>query len=157
MRYLLIFGGLILVALAFWVGPVVRDLVKAGFLERPEKRVYVADHEGNLKAIYTALSLYHDSEGQYPAANGWMDAIQPRLKTNDLTKEDAERKLVRPGVPAGGFGYAISPEAAGKYKDDVKGETILVAESENPARNASEKPAKGALAVTVAGKIVTVP
>ncbi|RYG37549.1 hypothetical protein EON81_06370 [bacterium] len=160
-RISIIAGAIVLVggAALFFSEPgkAVRDIVGAGFLEKTEKRVYVADHKGNLNAIYTALSLYHDSEGQYPAANGWMDAIQPRLKTNDLSREDAEKKLVRPGVGADGFGYSLSPNAAGKYKDDVKGDRILVSESDNTSRNASEKPVRGSLAVTVDGKIVTVP
>ncbi|CAN5408739.1 hypothetical protein BH11ARM2_BH11ARM2_33230 [soil metagenome] len=148
--------GVLLLGLIIWVGPVVRDLVGAGFLERVDKKDYIADREGNLKAIYTALNLYHDSEGAYPPARIWMDAIEPRLKSNNLSEESAGRKLVRPGVPKGGFGYAISPLAAGRYKDDVKGERILVSESEDTSRNASGKPKSGSLAVTSEGKIVTV-
>lgn len=152
-------GSIIFLIAAFFSPPgrALRDIFGAGFLERPDKKAYVADREGNLKAIYTALNLYHDSEGAYPPAATWMDAIQPRLRSNSLTGESAGQKLVRPGVTGGGFGYALSPDAAGRYKDDVKGERILVSESENTARNASGKPVSGSLAVTVDGKIVTVP
>jgi len=144
------------VGLGAFYGPVVVAFARNGFFDRaPEKKEYDATSTERLKAIHTALMLYHDSEGQFPAANGWMDAIENRLATNDLKKGEAEKKLHRPDLPDGQYGYSINAEAAGKYKDDLKPGAALVFESKATTRNASGNPktdASGA-SIGIDGKV----
>ena len=126
----------------------------------PPKRTYDASNEANLKALHTALLLYHDSEGQFPAANGWMDAIEPRITTSDLAPGESAKKLVRPDLAgkAGQFGYALNANAAAKYKDDVGGpDAVLVYESKQTTRNASGDPAtdRDGMAITIEGKLLS--
>ncbi|MGV3615908.1 MAG: hypothetical protein ACO1SV_11285 [Fimbriimonas sp.] len=144
-------------------GKAVQDLWRNGAIQAlffPEpKRTYDATNESNLEALHTALLLYHDSEGQFPAGNGWMDAIQPRIATSDLAKGEAEKKLVRPDLAgqADKFGYALNAKAAGKYKDDVgDGKTVLIYESKATGRNASGDPVtdRDGMAVTIDGTIL---
>lgn len=122
------------------------------------KKAYTGDNEAHLKALYTALMLYHDSEDKFPEANGWMDAIEPRLWTNDLGRNEGKKKLIRPdlaGKPES-YGYAINRAAAGKYKDDVgPADTILIFESKSTARNASGDPSvdREGMAITTSGQI----
>lgn len=144
-------------------GKAIQDLWRNGaiqaFVFPPAKTKYRAGHEANLKAMHTALMLYHDSEGQFPAANGWMDAIQPRIATSDLAQGEAQKKLVRPDLAdkANEFGYALNAKAAGKYKDDVgDGKTILLYESKQTGRNASGDPSadRSGMGVAIDGTIV---
>lgn len=155
--------GIVLLGLLAFYGPTVAAFARQGFFDRlPDKAEYAATRESNLRAIHTALSLYHDSEERYPEANGWMDAIEGRLKTNDLKEGESEKKLRRPGVQEG-FGYALNSEAAGKYKGDLGGDpetTVLAFESENLSRNASGAPdpqKPGFLGITVSGELVRTP
>ncbi len=139
---------------------------QSGFLDDVEQRTYEGDAEANLKAIHTALMLVHDSDGQFPAADGWMDAIANRLKTSDLSEEEAAKKLVNPDRAKrdGEYGFALNAAAAGKFVDDLAGpETILVFESASLERNASGDPGKdapkpgrngGNLGITVGGEVV---
>src|SRR5579862_8991872 len=66
-----------------------RHNIIQGLISSPEDRKYEATREGNLKAIYTALMLYHDSEGQFPVSSGWMDAIKGRIQAADMKPEEA--------------------------------------------------------------------
>jgi hypothetical protein len=137
--------AVVLIGLGAFYGPVIASFAKQGFFDRaPEKRKYEASRIEHLKAIHTALLLYHDSEGQFPLANGWMDAIENRLATNDLKKGEAEKKLHRPDLTENQYGYAINQAIAGKYKDDVPASTPLVFESKSTERNASGIPPKDA-------------
>lgn len=88
--------------------------------------------------------LYHTSEERFPEATGWMDAIEPLLNTADLKQGEAVKKLHRPDLGAGDYGYALNSACGGKYKDDVEGKdrAILVFESKDPKRNASGDPSK---------------
>jgi hypothetical protein len=144
-------------------GHALQDLWKNGAIQAlifpPENEKYTAGHEENLKAMHTALMLYHESEGQFPAANGWMDAIEPRIATSDLAPGEAEKKLIRPDLAGkpNEFGYALNAKAAGKYKDDVgDSKTILLYESKQPARNASGDPTadRSGMAVAIDGSII---
>jgi hypothetical protein len=123
---------------------------------------YEASREGNLKAIYTGLMLYHDSEGQFPVATGWMDAIQGRIRATNMSPEEAQKKLVRPDLaPAqpGVFGYAMNDAVSGKYKGDIKNpKTVLIFESDQTGRNAHGNPAnaKGRYAVAVDGTVTKI-
>lgn len=145
-------------------GPDLITLYRVGAFEREKKHDYQGDVEANLKALHTALMLYHDSEGQFPVGSGWMDAIANRLNTADLKEGEAAKKLRDPRTPEGQFGFALSAAASGKYKDDVpgKGDAILVFTCEDGAKNLALDPAdvaakprnRAMLAVTVDGKII---
>jgi hypothetical protein len=155
----------VLAALVAFTGPGkdVQNLWRNGAIQAllfpPAKRTYTATNESNLKALHTALMLYHESEGQFPAANGWMDAIGPRIATSDMAAGESEKKLVRPDLAgkANEFGYGLNAKAAGKYKDDVgDGKTLLIYESKQTARNAAGDPAtdRDGMAITIDGTIV---
>lgn len=137
--------GLAALGYAAWrFGPAAIDLYRAGFFSGQQKHAYQGDTLDNLRALHTALMLYHDSEGQFPIAEGWMDAVEPRLRTADLEPDEAAKKLVRPGVQDG-QGYAMNDAASGKYKDDVEPKVPLVFESRATGRNAHGDPAKDRL------------
>ena len=156
--------GLALVVLyATPFGKGVRDIVGSGALQDAVKPHHDFTYEdknsdANLASFSTALRLYQASEGVYPDAGRWMDEILPRLILNNLPKKEAEKKFVRPGVAAGGYGYAIDDAAAGKYVGDLPKGTILVFESASTERNAHGDPRKdgkaGGRGVTIEGKIV---
>jgi len=154
--------GLIVGFFLYRIGQDVWSLQRAGFFEQIEKQEYQASRLDNLKALHTALTLYHDSEGQYPSAAGWMDAIEPSLNTADLKDGESKKKMIRPDLAAqpGAYGYGISSAAAGKFKDDVpeKGSAILVFESKATTRNATGEAKTEGLpkgkAVTIDGAIV---
>ncbi|MCC7229287.1 MAG: hypothetical protein IT203_02770, partial [Fimbriimonadaceae bacterium] len=135
-----IFAALLIGAAAFY-GPFIVALWKRGFFDpAPNKHAYSATSEQNLKAIYQGMKLYQESEGQYPFAEGWMDAIENRISTNDLKKGEAQKKLIRPDLLTrpGEFGYAMNDLASGKYSGDVPkpSETPLIYESKQSGRNA---------------------
>lgn len=145
-------------------GKALRDIWKTGavqgMISDEEKLQYNPTSEGNLVAIRTALMLHHDSEGAFPAADKWMDSIENRLLTSNMTKEEAGKKLIRPDLESkpSSFGYSLNDKVAGKYKDDVPPKTVLVYESKATARNAhGDAEAKGqrvGLAITVDGTIL---
>ncbi|MFN3963516.1 MAG: hypothetical protein ACK4NQ_11115, partial [Fimbriimonadaceae bacterium] len=100
-RLWLYIGLPLLAAFLIWGLPIVQtanDFRKAGFFEKTSKTEWDADVRGNLEALYTALRFYMDSEGQLPAAEGWIDAIEPRLRTADLKEGEAEKKIHDPSV-----------------------------------------------------------
>lgn len=157
-----VLGALFLGAGAFY-GPAILDFYKVygpDILSKPERHKYAATSEQNLKAIYQGMMLYHESEGQFPLAEGWMDAIANRLKSNDLEKGEAEKKLIRPDLAgtSGAFGYAMNESTSGKYKDDVAdpGTTPLIYESKQTARNAKgdARDDRDGLAISVSGAIL---
>jgi hypothetical protein len=153
----------ILVGLGVFLGPTLSDIVKVygwDFWRKPDKHAYSATSEQNLKAIYQAMSLYHESEGQFPDASGWMDAMQNRLESNDLKKGEAKKKLIRPDLigQADQYGYSMNDAASAKYKDDIKdpSTTPLIYESKETTKNAHGDPTKNrdGLAISVDGKIL---
>ena len=144
----------------------VRNLWKNGSIEDvikpPEKVEYSANNEANLKALQTALVLYHDSEGQFPKAEGWMDAIKNRLTSNDLKEGEGEKKLHDPSAGSGPdvYGYAMNDGAASKYIKDLKDPAApILFESKSTVKNAHGDPAKdgkpGGKGITADGKIIT--
>lgn len=148
---------------AFRFGPDLLAAYRAGFFERKELQKYEGDSMSNLRAQYTAMMLYSESEGQFPYANGWMDAIGPYLKTADLKQGEAEKKLVHPRYrgETDKFGYAMADDCQAKYPKDIKSpdKTLLIFESKDTARNAHGKasdllPYGKAPAVTVSGAIM---
>jgi hypothetical protein len=144
---LLLLAGLVFAGWRF--GPTLWDLWRGGHLQglfgEKELREYRGNSMQNLRALHLALSLYHESEGQFPHASGWMDAIQPYMLSADMKKEESMKKLVNPLiVPArkGVYGYAMNDAASAKYKDDVPdpSQTPLVFDSAKTEWNAHGDP-----------------
>jgi hypothetical protein len=137
-------------------------LWRAGFFEsKPPPHAYAGDSKDNLRMMRTALLGYEESEGLFPEAGGWMDAIQNRLKTDDLKKGEGAKKLIRPDLldQSGKFGYAINDKVGGQYHGDIKDpKTPLIFESTPTDRNAHGDPATigkaGGLVITVDGTIL---
>lgn len=168
------FGLLVLFGLGYagWrFGPDLLTFYRAGFfddLSPTEMRKYQGTTRDNLKAIRTALLLYHDSEGVFPAGAIWMDEVKKRIQTKDMADAEALKKLVNPLVRPSApnvFGYALNSVIGGNYRDDLplKGKTILVFDSAStkwnahgdPARDLAKPPrAGGTLAITLDGEIV---
>lgn len=138
-----------------------RDLFSSGIVQnmasKPPERKATGDTESRLKALRTALDLYHDSEEKYPEAVGWTEAARLRLKADDLAKGQDKAQLTRPGASA--FGYALNASAAGKYRDDVGPKsTILIFETPKEEQDTSGDPTKdglkGGRGITIDGQIV---
>jgi hypothetical protein len=147
-------GCLLLVVVAFLAifltpaGKAFRDVLGTGVLQAnlsaKEMETYHASETGNLKAIYNALKLYQDSEGQFPDSKTWMDAIKNRMLADNMTGEEAAKKLVSPSLRAnpGQYGYAMNDAASGKYIGDLDPKMPLIFDSSDVSRNAHGSPAK---------------
>ncbi|MBI1334565.1 MAG: hypothetical protein JST12_16440 [Armatimonadetes bacterium] len=160
--------GCLLVVIALgitWFSPAgkaIRDLVPIFFKKDISgTEAFKGDLEDRLKAMYTAAELYQTSEDAYPEADKWMDELLTRLKTQNLKKGEAEKKIMRPDLQDkdGEYGFAINTAAAGKYKGDIKDpKTILIFESKDTKKNASGDPKTDGLAggkgITIGGEIV---
>lgn len=159
---LLVYGGV-------RFGPDLLAFYRAGLLDFSpvEMREYQGTSRDNLKAIRTALMLYHDSEGVFPG-KAWMDEVRKRIQTKDMPQSEALKKLVnpllRPTAP-NAFGYSLNSEVCGKYVDDLpeKDKTILVFDSQSTKWDAVGTPSKdkaspprpgGNLAILVNGEII---
>jgi hypothetical protein len=155
--------GFVFLAAALFYGPAISDFLKVYGIEsltKPERHKYNATSEENLKALYQGMILFHDSEGQFPPADKWMDSIESRLRTNDLIKAEEKKKLIRPdlvGQP-NKFGYAMNDLAGTKYKEDVKdpATTPLIYESKQTGRNAHGDPTTDldGIAIAIDGNII---
>jgi hypothetical protein len=159
-----VLGGLaaviLVVVVVFW------DLIKVmgspqarGFIEEPEQVAYQGDSHENLKAIRTALLLYHDNEDRFPMATGWMDAIKGQLRTGDLKDGEELKKLKNPKAGALGpteSGYAMNSAFVGKFKDEGgKDSNVLVFESADKKWDAVGMPSgAGREGITLGGEIV---
>ncbi len=157
LRYVLIGVGVVLVGGLIYFAPIIKAVLKLGLPSGPEMRQYDGTSADNLKALRTALMLYHDNEDHFPEAAGWMDAIATQVRTNDLAPAEAAKKFHRPGLPPDQFGYALNDKAGGKYKGDLKDpKTPLLFESKDGQRNAHGDPSssKGAQAITIDGILV---
>lgn len=144
------------------------DLVRfAGKSKEPKKHDYSGTSMENLRALHQAVSLYYESEGIYPDANGWMDAAKGYVKTADLKKGEEMKKFVNPRIPEGEgvFGYAFNAALSMGYREDVAdpASTALIFESKDTKWNANGDPATlqpdpeldgGNNAVTVEGNAV---
>lgn len=174
-----VFKGIGLLAVAGLVfagwqyGPALYDFWKAGLFENAlnprQLREYQGTSRQNLMALQKALMMYHDSEGQFPNANAWMDALKPYIRPDDMKEEEAFKKFVNPLVvpqKEGVFGYAMNDGASEKYKDDVPfpEKTPLVFDSSDTKWNAHGTPEKllpkparpgGNLGISISGSIVT--
>lgn len=172
-RLAYVLGTLVALVLGFLYltspGGAVRDIWRSGIvqevLSEPEKRAYHATTEGNLRAIYTALKLYNESEGAYPDSRHWMDAIHNRLEVNDMTAAEAQKKLVSPAFAKspGQYGYAMNDAASMKYAGDLDPKMPLVFDSSDASRNAHGDPGSLApnppragenMAITVDGSLI---
>lgn len=136
----------------FRFGPDFMVAARNGLLSKQEKQDYVADQKGNLKAMYNALLLYQESEGQLPHASGWMEAIESRLNTADLKDGQATKKLHRPGRSGNDFGYAMNNAFSAKYLADVKDQKApLIYESKQTQRNANGDGSKDRDGMAISG------
>lgn len=157
-------GAVLAVLAAAWlvqVGKAALDAKKAGLLDDVQTDKYQVGRENNLKAIQAALLSSAESEGKLPDAKGWMDQALIRLKTGDISEQEAKDKLKVPGLAASDYGYAINDKLAGKPLDaQAAAETVLVFESKDKSWNAHGDPEKDAVTggkgVTVSGKVVPV-
>jgi hypothetical protein len=157
----LVVGTLVFGFLVWFYGPLAWALYKAGFLERKAPpHAYDGTSIDNLKFMRTALLGYEESEGLFPEASGWVEAIQNRLNTDDLKKGEAAKKLVYPEFigQAGKFGYAFNDALSRKYHGDIKdGKTPMIFESTTTDRNAHGDPKlrkPGGLAISVDGTVL---
>jgi hypothetical protein len=154
----------LLTIIATLFGRTLVTLVREGFVTdlifKPEKRAWEPSREANLRAIYNGMKLHHDSEGSFPAADSWVDAVAIRIRTGDMTQEEAEKKLVRPDLAAPNqYGYAINQAVTGKYMEDLPAGTVLLFESKSTQKNASGDPKTdsipGAMFISIEGNIIT--
>lgn len=164
-KALAIGGGLLAVILGVLVatpfGKALRDIAGTGVvgnaLENTDRKAE-ADSVSRLRAIRTALDLYHRSEDRYPDAKNWTEEALKRLAADDLAKGEDARRLIRPGAKA--YGYALNAAVAGKYRGDLKPDTILVYATGREEPNAVGDPPEdgfpGGQAITVAGEIVPI-
>ena len=169
-RLLLGCGAVLAVALiagGIFFGPTIADLYRAGFnpLHESKKKKWTPDTEANLKALYTALKLHHESEGQYPKSGQWMEAAVKRVASATLPRHEAVKKFVDPaaGGAPGVYGFAMNDAVSEKYDQDVadRAKTPLLFQSTETAWNAHGDPAKigraGGLAISVDGQIIELP
>lgn len=156
---------LIVLGAGWFYGPLVLALYHKGFfdamLRGDDTKRYEGTSTDNLKAMRTALLGYEASEGQFPIAGGWMDAIENRLDSDVLKKGEAKKKLIYPAYlgQAGKYGYAFNSNLSGKYRGDIKDpKTPLVFESTSTGRNAAGDPAKlrkpGGLMIALDGAVL---
>lgn len=158
----------IIIALWIWLGPLLKTAQKIGAFDPQVTRKYQGSSVDNLKAVHTALMLYQESEGQLPNADSWMDAAWPRLKTADLSEDEAKKKLKSPSLwetnPVA-FGYAFNDVCSAKHSEDIADPktTPLVFDSSDLTWNAHGSPAQlspeparpeGNYTVTVEGNVV---
>lgn len=153
---------------AVFYGPTLWDFYKAGLFERPlEPTVYEGDTRSNLEALHRALMATHDSDGAFPKASEWMEAIKPRMSTSG--EKQWELKYVSPALRGkdGQYGYALNEEVSGRYVDDITDPktTLLVFDSRDASWNAHGDPKDllpdpprpgGNLGVTVSGQVVRI-
>lgn len=167
---LTIIGAAALTAAIVYVGPIIRlasALIKKGVLEKAPDRTYSSSVQANLKALYTAMMFVHESDGQFPDASKWMDAVKVRIQTGDMSAAEAQKKLLDPTVSEpGSFGFAMNDACSQKYVGDVKDpKTVLLFQSQNKAWNAHgdpkkdiPSPARGGqtLGITISGDVVSI-
>ncbi len=168
-RGVLIVLALVILGVGVWLGPLVRDVLKSGILDKADARVYEGNNTENLKMMYAALMAYHNSEDHFPDSSGWVTAIENRIKTADLTEADAQKKLVRPDLrnKPGEYGYAMNDAASKKYKGDLKDPKMpLLFNSKATQKNANGDPngaartgqhLGGNLAISLDGTILRLP
>ncbi len=140
--------GVVVVGLGVWLGPALFDLrgyISAAITPQ-QMREYDGTNADNLKALHTALMLYEESEGAFPQASGWMDAIENRIRASDMTEEQAAKKLRDPqrSRAPNQYGYALNDAISQRYHSDITspGTTPLVFLSTEMARNAHGNPDK---------------
>ena len=159
-------GAALFIGIGLWliqVGKTVADAKNAGLLDETQTEKYQASRENNLKSIHRALMQAADSDGEFPDAAKWMETALIRLKTSDLTEEEAKNKLRVPGAKNGDFGYSFNAVFSKVHPGEikVKANTILVFESKATTWNASGNPESdakdGAKGVTFEGKVVDLP
>jgi hypothetical protein len=143
---------LVVLGAALFYGPAIRDLWSNGVLPsmianawnrmlgRDEARKYSGDSAQNLHSLYTAMSLYQESEEMFPDSSGWMDALEDRVKAGDMSQAEADKKFHDPtlGTDPNVYGYAMNDLLSRKYIGDVTdpAKTPLLFDSSDTKRNA---------------------
>jgi hypothetical protein len=154
----------------YMVGYTVRLFLAKGIIRTvgDKDRTYSGDNRANLKALYTAMMLQHDSEDAFPPADKWMDALKSRITTGDMQPSEAMKKFIDPSLAGRpkSFGYAMNDAVAGKYKGDVPDpdKTLLLFMSSDTSWNAHgepkrllpEPPRDENLGITVSGDLVRI-
>lgn len=151
---------LLLVGVGIWAWPTLRNL--ASLLPSNEKKQgWTPSTVKNLNALYTGMMLQHESDGQFPKSDEWMDKIIIRVRTETLKKGAEKEKFVDPaaGGADGTYGFAMNDAASEKYKDDIKDKKMpLIFQSTDTAWNAHGDPAKigrkGGIGIAVDGSQV---
>lgn len=140
--------AVVAVGLGAWLGPALFDMREyiTVAVSPQQMREYDGTNADNLKAIHTALMLYEESEGAFPEAEGWMDAIENRIRASDMTEEQAAKKFRDPrrSKAADQYGYAFNEVISKQYHGDIKdpATTPLVFISTDMGRNAHGDPAE---------------
>lgn len=149
------------------VGQAAWVFYKHGIFDAPTgDRIYHGDRIARLQALRTALMAYQTSEGQFPDASGWMDAITNRIQSDDMATQQSDRKLRDPAVSdRAGYGFGFNSALSNKYIGDIKNQdtTVLIYTSKDTAKNAQGDPNKSLpepprggenLGITVSGKVI---
>jgi len=85
----------------------------------------------HFKLLGVGLSMYAgDSDGQFPLRDSWMDAAEPYVKIPAFFRCTA--------MPVGTFGYAFNGQLSAAKPPKDPESVLLVYESVNPIRNASD-------------------
>ena len=134
----------LIIGVGVWAWPTIRNL--ASLLPSSEKKQgWTPDTVVNLKALYTGMMLQHDSDGQFPKSDQWMDKIIIRVRTETLKKGAEKEKFVDPaaGEQPGAYGFAMNDAASEKYKEEIKDKKMpIIFQSTDTSWNAHGDPAK---------------
>jgi hypothetical protein len=152
--------AVLVVGIGIWAWPTIRNL--ATLLPSNEaKQGWTPDTAKNLKALHTGMMLQHESDGQFPRSDKWMDEIIIRVRMETLKKGAEKEKFVDPaaGGRPGAYGFAMNDLASEKYKDDLPGKnTPIIFQSTDTSWNAHGDPArigrKGGIGIAVDGSQV---
>lgn len=157
-------GILLVVVFLTPFGRGLRDILKSGiFVEAKQERLS-ATVDDQLKMMFAAAMTHHQSEEKFPEASTWMDDLLKRMQTQNLLPGEAEKKMIRSdlvGQP-GKFGFALNSAVVGKYKGDLKDESIiLIFTSKIDSKNATGEPKSdglpGGKGITLKGDVVNLP
>lgn len=157
-----IIAGIVCALILYFGLPLFHLAHGVGAFEQHEERTYNANNEENLKALYTGMMNYYDTEDQFPPAAKWMDEIKSRVRIGDMEKAETAKKFVNPLVLAGprAFGYAMNDLVSSKTKKQADPKAILIFDSSDTSWNAHGDPKKmgsqkyGGEGITVDGRIV---
>jgi prepilin-type processing-associated H-X9-DG protein len=107
--------------------------VLAPAIEQARERARQVECASNLRQVALAAHLYaNDHEGRLPAADNWVEALQPYFQNRDIL-----RFLRCPDAPGQPVAYALNSRAAGQRIEDLPTDMVLFFETSknepNPA------------------------